>query len=75
MSKNSFQNDREGRARSRPSPDLLRRERVRAPVRTELLDVGRVGDAEEAAPVRVDGIDVARLAVDLSAEDDLLAVR
>jgi hypothetical protein len=48
---------------------------VRTPLCAELLDVGRVGDPEEAVPVRVDGVDVARLVVDLPAEDDLLAVR
>jgi hypothetical protein len=54
---------------------LLRRDRVRSPVAVELADVGRVRDLEEAAPVRVDCVDVALVVICVASERDLLPVR
>jgi len=59
-----------------PWPEVLRRKRVSAPVCVHLLDIGRVRHPEEAAPVRIDGVDVSlQRCRRLTPEDDLLAVR
>jgi hypothetical protein len=44
-------------------------------VSAELLEVGRVRHPEEAAAVRVDGVEIPLPLTRLAAEDDLLAVR